>query len=97
MYTASLSAGVSSGIILSGLITLGRSWRYIYFIASAILGAVWILVFLTFPKTAINRSPIDVPGANQAPSTLYKVHADGEDEKNLTQPMKKKRDVMTSL
>lgn len=80
MYTASLSAGVSGGIILSGLITLGLSWRYIYFIASAILGAVLILVFLTFPETAFNRSPVHVLGANQAPSKLYEVRADGEDQ-----------------
>ncbi|KAI9708381.1 MAG: hypothetical protein M1820_004085 [Bogoriella megaspora] len=30
LYTASLSAGVSGGIILSGLITINLSWRYIY-------------------------------------------------------------------
>lgn len=71
MYTAALSAGVSGGIILSGLITIGLSWRYIYFIASALVGALLILVYLTFPETAFNRSPVHVPGSNEAPSKLY--------------------------
>jgi MFS family permease len=60
MYTASLSAGVSGGIIISGLITIGLSWRYIYFIAAAIIGALLLLVFFTFPETAYNRDPNEV-------------------------------------
>lgn len=71
MYTAALSAGVSGGVILSGLITINLSWRYIYYVAAAIVGALLILVFLTFPETAFNRSPIDIPGSNESPSELY--------------------------
>lgn len=71
MYTASLSAGVSAGIIISGLITTGLSWRYIYFIASAIIGVLLILVVFTFPETAYNRDPAGVASAFQEPSKLY--------------------------
>lgn len=71
MYTVALSAGVSGGVIISGLITIKNSWRYIYFVAAAIVGALIILVVFTFPETAFNRSPVDIPGSNEAPSELY--------------------------
>lgn len=73
MYTAALSAGVSGGVIISGLITINLSWRYIYHVAAAIVAALIILVIFTFPETAFNRSPVDIPGCtNEAPSELYK-------------------------
>lgn len=72
MYTAALSAGVSGGVIISGLITIKHSWRYIYYVATALIGALTLLVFFTLPETAFNRSPVDVPGAIEAPSELYK-------------------------
>ncbi|KAF2234242.1 MFS general substrate transporter [Viridothelium virens] len=56
IYTAALSAGVSGGIILSGLITIHLSWRYIYWVAVAMIGASTFLVFLTMPETAFVRS-----------------------------------------
>lgn len=71
MYTVALSCGVSGGVIISGLITISLDWRYIYHIAAAITGVLIILIFFTFPETAYNRSPVAVPGANQAPSKLY--------------------------
>lgn len=71
MYTAALSAGVAGGTIISGLITIQHSWRYIYYVAAAIIGALIILVLFTFPETAFNRSPVDIPGSNEAPSELY--------------------------
>ena len=75
MYTAALSSGVSGGVILSGLITINLDWRYIYHITAAIVGVLIILVYLTFPETAYNRSPVNVSGANQAPSELYTMPA----------------------
>lgn len=71
LYNSSLAAGVSAGIIISGLITIHLSWRYIYYVAVALLGLLILLVFFTFPETAMNRSPVDVPGAIEAPSELY--------------------------
>ncbi|CAK4034862.1 mfs transporter [Lecanosticta acicola] len=56
MYTASLNFGVSMGIILSGLITLTLEWRYIYWIASAMIGVLTIVVFFTMPETSFARS-----------------------------------------
>lgn len=71
LYNSSLSAGVSAGVIISGLITIHLSWRYIYYVTTALLGLLIILVFFTFPETAFNRSPVHVPGANEAPSEAY--------------------------
>ena len=79
MYTAALSAGVSGGIILSGLITITLSWRYIYFISSSLVGVLLLVVFFTFPETAFNRSPVHVPGAIEAPSALYEDGMDGKE------------------
>ncbi|KAJ6060517.1 uncharacterized protein N7446_000797 [Penicillium canescens] len=56
-YTAALSMGVAGGIIIDGLITISYDWRYIYYIASALIGGVAILVILTFPETTFNRHP----------------------------------------
>ncbi|GAB7355622.1 hypothetical protein MBLNU459_g6346t1 [Dothideomycetes sp. NU459] len=80
MYTASLSAGVSGGVIIAGLITIKNSWRYIYYVATALIGALTILVFLTLPETAFNRSPVDVAGAIESPSELYKAGTSSHDE-----------------
>lgn len=55
IYTASLNFGVSIGIILSGLIILDNSWRYIYFIAAALIATLTIVVFFTMPETSFNR------------------------------------------
>jgi len=60
VYTASLNFGVSIGIIISGLITIDHSWRYIYYVATALIGGLTILVFFTMPETSYNRSPVDV-------------------------------------
>jgi len=71
-YNCSLAAGVSGGIILSGLITITYSWRFIYYIAAAFIGAITVLVFFTLPETAYNRSSIDVPTELQAvPGMCY--------------------------
>lgn len=71
MYTASLSAGVSGGIIISGLITIKHSWRKIHFVAAAIIGALLILVFLTFPETAFSRRPVEVARAGDRRSDSH--------------------------
>lgn len=70
-YTASLSAGVSGGIIIAGLITLHHTWRYIYYVATALIGTLTILVFLTMPETSFDRSPKNISTGLQKPSELY--------------------------
>lgn len=55
MYTASLNFGVSSGIIIAGVITIKHDWRYIYYVATALIGALTLLVIFTMPKTSYIR------------------------------------------
>ncbi|PYH91160.1 MFS general substrate transporter [Aspergillus ellipticus CBS 707.79] len=55
LYTAALAMGVSGGIIIDGLITINRSWRYIYYIATALIGSLTVLVIFTFPETTFDR------------------------------------------
>lgn len=55
MYSASLVSGVSGGIIIAGLITINHNWRYIYYVAIALIGATTILAYFTFPETAYRR------------------------------------------
>ncbi len=72
MYTVALSAGVSGGIIIAGLVTITHSWRYIYYIATALIGALTILVVLTLPETSFVRSP-DGQSNSIEPKTVEKV------------------------
>lgn len=55
-YTAFLSAGVTGGMLVSGLITINHTWRTIYQVASALIGFVLLLAIFTFPETAYIRS-----------------------------------------
>lgn len=55
IYTTALSAGAGVGIIVAGLITINLSWRYIYWVSVALIGACTILIILTFPETVYNR------------------------------------------
>lgn len=50
-----MSAGVSGGIIISGLISIKNDWRVIYWVATALIGACTILVIFTFPETIYLR------------------------------------------
>lgn len=70
-YTTALSCGVSGGIIIAGLITINHSWRYIYYVATALIGGLTILVFLTMPETSFSRSPSAVQTDLHKPSELY--------------------------
>lgn len=66
IYTAFLSAGVSGGVIISGLVTINLSWRYIYYVAGSIVGALLILVIFTFPETAYVRDTAAIASENDA-------------------------------
>ncbi|KAH6684663.1 major facilitator superfamily domain-containing protein [Halenospora varia] len=55
IYTCALSAGVSGGIIVSGLISIHYDWRMIYWVSTALIGASTVLVILTFPETMYRR------------------------------------------
>ncbi|KAF7193306.1 putative MFS-type transporter [Pseudocercospora fuligena] len=68
IYTASLNFGVAIGIILSGIITHNLGYRYIYYIATALIGFLTIVVFFTMPETSYIRSPIATPSSEDTTS-----------------------------
>ncbi|KAL2209249.1 MFS general substrate transporter [Sarocladium strictum] len=65
-YTAALSCGVSGGMIIDGLITINHSWRTIYYVAIALVGATLLTISFTFPETKYEREL--VPDSDQASS-----------------------------
>lgn len=58
-YTMSLNLGVAGGIIIDGVISLHHPWRVDYYVAVALIGALWVLIFFTFPETAYARMSED--------------------------------------
>ncbi|TVY39109.1 putative MFS-type transporter [Lachnellula subtilissima] len=56
LYSASLVSGVSGGIIIAGLITIKHHWRFIYYVAIALVGTTLLLAYLTFPETSYKRN-----------------------------------------
>ncbi|KAK0384834.1 hypothetical protein NLU13_7312 [Sarocladium strictum] len=75
-YTASLNLGVALGAIIDGFIVRDHPWRYIYYVAIALIGFVTILVFFTFPETAYIRNA----------SPLVNSEADDLDESRSSKP-----------
>ncbi|GAM35792.1 hypothetical protein TCE0_017f04389 [Talaromyces pinophilus] len=58
LYNASLNLGVAAGAIVDGFIVKFHPWRYIYYVAIALIGGVTLIIYATFPETAFARSPI---------------------------------------
>lgn len=81
-YTAFLSMGVAGGIIIDGLITINHSWRYIYYVACALIGTVTLLVIFTFPETTYKRSEVimgdDDPEAKHKPNETERAEYDAK-------------------
>ncbi|OGE46770.1 hypothetical protein PENARI_c115G09179 [Penicillium arizonense] len=48
--------GVATGAIIDGFIVKFHPWRYIYYVAIAIIGGVTLIVYATFPETAFTRN-----------------------------------------
>ncbi|KKY16834.1 putative mfs transporter [Phaeomoniella chlamydospora] len=84
-YTAALSCGVSFGIIIAGLITINHSWRYIYYVATALIGGLTVLVFFTMPETSYNRSAVPVPTDLHSPSKAFGKDVEIEQTSNTSQ------------
>lgn len=78
IYTCFLSAGVSGGIIISGLITINLDWRYIYWVSVALIGSATVLVILTFPETEFDRHGL-IPSPSSA-DTIKATDLDPIDE-----------------
>jgi len=55
-YNFATGQGVNLGIIISGAITLGNSWRVIYYVGAGAIGVLLILIVFTFPETSYMRS-----------------------------------------
>ena len=55
LYNASLNLGVASGAIIDGFIVKFHPWRYIYYVAIALIGGITLIVYATFPETAYIR------------------------------------------
>ncbi|EME40626.1 hypothetical protein DOTSEDRAFT_137122 [Dothistroma septosporum NZE10] len=64
-YTASLNVGVSIGTIVAGLITIDHSWRDIYWVATALIGTLTIVVIFTLPETAYHRTMATAPAPSE--------------------------------
>lgn len=90
MYSAALVTGVSGGIIIDGLITIKHQWRYIYYVAIALIGATLILAFFTFPETNYLR-PIEVDSDGTPVSGIdEKLNVDSHVEAGTNSVPKKK-------
>ncbi|KAJ5380255.1 uncharacterized protein N7496_002683 [Penicillium cataractarum] len=54
-YNAALSGGVAFGSVISGLIVINYTWRTIYWVGAALVGATLLVVVFSFPETAFER------------------------------------------
>lgn len=111
LYTVALSAGVSGGIIIAGLITITHSWRYIYYVATALIGALTLLVIFTLPETSFVRSPSkighaerhgslskDLEGTAKADvTTVDKVERASESSTEPSKPRPRRNGMISSL
>ena len=104
IYNASLNLGVAIGAIVDGFIVKDLPWRYIYYVAIALIGAVTLTVYATFPETAYNRSP-DPSGITTtltAKPGAHSIHNEesGEPDKAEDRPravVAQKRDLLSGL
>lgn len=106
LYTCALSAGVSGGIIVAGLISINLEWRYIYWVATALIGACLILVIFTFPETLYLRGKELAAGHTQAAAHGVDVDVKGASEHrdvvdpekdSATPPVPVKRGYLSSI
>ncbi|KAJ5675957.1 hypothetical protein N7462_008854 [Penicillium macrosclerotiorum] len=54
-YNAALSGGVAFGSVISGLVVINYTWRTIYWVGAALVGATLLVVIFSFPETAFER------------------------------------------
>ncbi|KAJ5746508.1 major facilitator superfamily domain-containing protein [Penicillium odoratum] len=63
-YTLSNQAGVTFGLVISGLVTMHHSWRVIYHIGIALVGSCLLLIVFTMPETYyVRKRPSDFGSA----------------------------------
>jgi MFS family permease len=59
IYTCFLSLGVAFGLIIDGLISINLTWRYMYYVAVALIGFCTVIVIFFFPETYYPRIIVD--------------------------------------
>lgn len=79
IYTAALSAGVSVGVIVDGLITINHDWRYINYVATALIGSVTVIVLFTLPETSYQRKTSPMRDLNN-----YTTHEASQEKSTCT-------------
>ncbi|KAJ5628046.1 hypothetical protein N7490_010274 [Penicillium lividum] len=77
-YSAALSCGVSGGIVLSGLITIHQSWRVIYYVAAGMIWTLVLLIMLTMPETAYQRTYPDTEEPDTDPTKVQVSHTESD-------------------
>lgn len=74
-YNVFLSCGAAVGLIIDGAVTQNLpSWRYFYYIDAALVGALLILVILTYPETSFRRNEYILNGHVGANTDGEKAH-----------------------
>lgn len=96
MYSAALVCGVSGGIIIDGLITINHPWRYIYYVAIALIGSTLLIAFFTFPETSYQRN-IEIYSDGTAASYGEKTVAGSHVEAAEQNPIPKKKTYIQRL
>ncbi|KAJ5034828.1 hypothetical protein NUH16_006273 [Penicillium rubens] len=80
LYNASLNLGVASGAIIDGFIVKFHPWRYIYYVAIALIGAVTLMVYATFPETAYIRELAPTDSITTLTSSGQRIRRSSKDE-----------------
>ncbi|KAL1852640.1 hypothetical protein Plec18170_005772 [Paecilomyces lecythidis] len=79
IYTCALSCGAGAGVVIAGLITMHHTWRTFYWVSTALIGFVTVLVILSFPETGFKRQEtIDRFGALDGPHITEPVKPSAE-------------------
>lgn len=97
MYTAALSIGVGGGLVIDGLITINHPWRYIYYVAIALVGTVLILAFLFFPETNYIRQPIGEENEDAYDNNGLEKSATADTVENASPTLPKKKTYVQQL
>lgn len=75
-----MSAGVGTGIVISGLITINLHWRYIYWVSLALIGFCTVLIIISLPETEFERAAVL---ARQGRALVPHVDADGHSKSGI--------------
>ncbi|KAJ9271366.1 hypothetical protein DTO212C5_2716 [Paecilomyces variotii] len=66
IYTCCLACGSGMGVVLGGLIMIHEDWRAIYWLSTALVGVVTLLVVFSFPETHYKRQNVLLEACEQS-------------------------------